>query len=252
MSLNSRASDQPSHRAHGQFLRAPFDPASRQLDVLLAERRGDVRHGDAEGAHPLRIEAHLDLAAGAADDLDLADAADALEPLLDLLVGDLGDLAERQVAGDDNLQDRHGAGIELLNHRRERGLGKIGNDQVDLVANLLGRDVAVLLEHEPQHDPRLPLDRRRSQLVDAADGIDRAFDVLGDLGFDLLGRRARIDDRDGDGRHVDVRQQIDAQADEREAADDGQRQHQHGGEHGTANAELGELVHDVSSLPALI
>ena len=100
-----------------QLLRALFDPAARQLEVLLAERRRDFGHRDAEGAHPLGIEAHLDLRAGAADDLDLADAADALEPLLDLLVGDLGDLAERRELETTSCRTGAASGIELLDDR---------------------------------------------------------------------------------------------------------------------------------------
>ncbi len=36
----------------------------------------------------------------------------------------------------------------------------------------------------------MPSDECRAQLVDAADGVDRFLDLVGDLGFDLLGRRA--------------------------------------------------------------
>ncbi len=85
----------------------------------------------------------------------------------------------------------------------------------------------------------------RPQRVDAADRVDGAFDLLGDLGFDLLGRGAGIGHRHGDRRHVDVRQQIDAKADEGVAADHRQRQHEHRRQHRTPNAEFRQLVHRV-------
>ena len=107
-------------------------------------------------------------------------------------------LAQRPVAGHDNLQDRHRVGIELLDHRRQRRLREVGNDQVDLVANFLRRDVAVLLEQERARMtcdwPSTDEDRSSSMPLMV---LTRAFDLLGDFGLDLLGRRARIDHRDG-------------------------------------------------------
>ena len=70
------------------------------------------------------------------------------------------------------------------------------------------------------------------------------FDLVGDLGLDLLRRGARLDRRDGDGRDVDLREAIDAEARERERADDGQRQDEHGREDRTFDAERSKPLHD--------
>ena len=58
-----------------------------------------------------------------------------------------------------------------------------------LVAHLLRGDVAVLLQIELDGDDRDALRGDGDQLVDAADGVDRLLDLVGDLGLDLLGRR---------------------------------------------------------------
>ena len=79
--------------------------------------------------------------------------------------------------------------------------------------------------------------RDRAQLVDAADGVDRLLDLVGDLGLDLLRRGAGLDGRDDDRREVDLREAIDAELREGERADDGQRQDEHGREDRPFDAE---------------
>ena len=115
---------------------------------------------------------------------------------------------------------------------------------VDLVAHFLRGDVGVLVEQEADHDLRDAFRRRRAQLVDAADGVDGFFDLVGDLGLDLLRRGAGLHRRDDDGREVDLRKPIDAEPREREHADDGQRQDQHRREDRTADAERSKPLHD--------
>ena len=50
--------------------------------------------------------------------------------------------------GDGDLENRRGVGIQLLHHRRLRGLRKVGDDQVDLILNFLRGDVAVFRQLE--------------------------------------------------------------------------------------------------------
>ena len=75
-----------------------------------------------------------------------------------------------------------------------------------------------------------PSVERRAQLVDAGDGVDRGLDAVGDLGLDALRRRAGVGRRDRHDRHLDARVAIDAEREERHAADDRQRRDQHRGE----------------------
>ena len=53
-----------------------------------------------------------------------------------------------------------------------------------------------------------------------------------------------LDRRDDDGREVDLGEPVDAEARERERADDGQREDEHGREDRTADAERGEPLHE--------
>ena len=231
----ARVGDLP-HGADGQLLRPLRDAACRQLDVLLPQRRRDLGQGHVERPHDVGIETDLDLAIGAADQLHLPDAADALEPLFDLLVGNLREIAQRQVAAHRDLQDRLRAGVELLNHRRLGRFGERCRHERHAIAYFLGGDVAVLFEQEGDDDLRHAFDGARAELVDAADRVDRAFDLLRDLAFDLFGRRARIRDGDRHRRQVDVREQVDAQPHERVQADHGQRQDEHRRKDRPANA----------------
>ena len=83
----------------------------------------------------------------------------------------------------------------------------------------------------------------RGQGVDTADRVDGFLDLVGDLAFDLLRRRAGQARRDEDRRDIDVRKLIDAELGEGEAADNRQRQNQNRCEDRAANAESGEPLH---------
>jgi hypothetical protein len=77
-----------------------------------------------------------------------------------------------------------------------------------------------------------PFRGRRAELVDAADRVDRFFDLVGDLRLDFLRRRAGQARLHDDRREVDLREPIEAEPRERECADDRQRQDQDAGEDG--------------------
>ena len=145
-------------------------------------------------------------------DDDLADAADALELPAQRLVGVLGDVADRLVGRDRERQHRRRVRIELLDGRLLDGLRQQRQDAVDAVAHFLRGDVGVLLEQERDDDLRDALRRRRAELVDAADGVDRFLDLVGDLGLDFLRRGARQPCRDDDRREVDLGKAVEAKA----------------------------------------
>lgn len=65
-------------------------------------------------------------------------------------------------------------------------LGKIRHDGVDLIANLLGRNIAILLHVEPNNDLRNTFCGGGRQIVDAANGIDCTLDLVGDIRFHLF------------------------------------------------------------------
>ncbi len=99
----------------------------------------------------------------AADDADLAHAADVLELLLDPLAGDLRDVAQGRGARNDDLQDGRGVGIEFLNDRRLGRFRQVAQNEIDLVADFLRGDVAVLIEQEADDDLRYAFDWKWSE-----------------------------------------------------------------------------------------
>lgn len=130
--------------------------------------------------------------AAPAEHEDVSDTGDGLQLFLDFVLDDARDV-DGLPLGADGIQDhRRGIGIELLNDRWIDGRRKIAEDEIDLVADFLCRDVHVFLQHERDEDLRQPFDRRGAELVDSRNRADRAFDDVGDFGFDLLRRRAGI------------------------------------------------------------
>ena len=123
----------------------------------------------------------------AAEDEHLPDAVDAFELPAQDLVGVFGDVAHRLVRAEREAQHRRRVGVEGSTRGCWIVFGSSGSDAVDLVAHFLRGDVGVLVEQEADDDLRDAFGRDRAQLVDAADGVDRFLDLVGDLGFDLLG-----------------------------------------------------------------
>jgi hypothetical protein len=109
---------------------------------------GDVVDGEAEAGHAGGVDEDLNLALAAADEVDAADAGDLLHALLDLVLGDLGEVADRQVAGEGDREDGGGAGVELGDDGRVDAAGQVALDRGDLVADVLEGLVAVDLEFE--------------------------------------------------------------------------------------------------------
>ena len=212
MSPNSATDLDAAARAQRDRLRRPDRRGRPGISTFCAcSARDDVVDRQVVGAQPIGVEPDVDLALAAAEDQHLADAVDALELPPQHLVGVLGDVADRLVRGERERQDRRGVRIELLDRRLLDRLGQQRQHAVDLVAHFLRRDVGVLLEQERDDDLRDAFGRGRAQLVDAADGVDRFFDLVGDLGLDLLGRRARQARRDDDRREVDLGEAVDAE-----------------------------------------
>ena len=222
---------------------ALLEAAARQLEVLRAQRRGDVGRRQAVSVQPIGIDLDLDLAAPRAEEQHLADAVDRLEPLLDVLLEERRQLDDRHRRRDREHQDRERVGILLLHDRRVGGLRQVADDRIDLGAHFLRGDVGVLRQVERDGDARAALGRGRAQLVDAGDGVDRGLDAVGDLGLDVLGRRAGVGGRDRDDRRLDARVAIDAEREERDAADDGDGGDEHRGEDRAVDADFSELLH---------
>ena len=127
-------------------------------------------------------------------------------------------------------------------------LGRSREHAAHVIAHFLRGDVDVLLEAEGDVHLRDAFAGDRAELVDAADGVDRLFDLVGDLGLDLFRRGAG---EAGDHRHrgeVDLGEAIDSELEVAGRADDADEEDEHGGEHRPLHADLGKPLHDDFSL----
>ena len=91
--------DGVAEHAHRLARAGDLGPAAGGVDVELAQRRVDLRCGDAERLHPRRVEDHADLAVDAAVALDLGHAVDRQQPLGDRVVDEPAQLLDRHVVG---------------------------------------------------------------------------------------------------------------------------------------------------------
>ncbi len=64
------------------------------------------------------------------------------------------------------------------------------------------------------------------------------FDRLDDLALDVVGRRARIRDRDDDNGRVDLRELVGVELRERDDAEDDEDQHRHDGQNRTLDGGI--------------
>ena len=113
----ARVGDAPE-RAQRRLAHARGDVAAGHVGVLADQR---VAHrGDREliGGEPVRLDPHVDRAVEPADQAHLADAVRALELHLDDLVGELGQLAQREVAGHRHREDGRLVVVGLRDDRR--------------------------------------------------------------------------------------------------------------------------------------
>ena len=210
----------PAARPQGDRCRALLHASAGNLGVLVLKRLRHVGDGEVVGAQAVGVHQHVDLTRTSADDHDLPDAADALELPAERLVRVFRDVAKRLVGGNRQCEDRRAVRIEFLDRRLVDRPREEWKHAIHAVAHFLSRDVGILLQQERDDDLRDAFRRVRSELVDAADRVDRLFDLVGDFRFDLFGRGARQSGRHDDGREVNFGKAIETQPHEGEGADD--------------------------------
>ena len=178
-------------------------------------------------------------------ELHLADAGDVLDAAGGRCLSATSVTSRIGLVGvERDVEDRRGVGVDLGDDRRVDVLGKMRKHAVHVVAHLLRGDVDVLVEDEGDEHLRHALAGDRAELVDAADGVDRLFDLVGDLGLDFFGRGAGEAGDDGDHGEVDLGEAVDAELEVAGRADDADEEDEHGGEDRALDADLGEPLHD--------
>ena len=159
-----------------------LDPAGRDFDVLRAQRRLDLLHGDVVGGKPGPIEPHPHGVAALAEDAHLGDAGDVLDAVGDEAVGEVGELERRLTRpGQGQVEDRLRVGLDLGDDRLVDLLRQTPAHAADAVAHVRGGDVRVHVRAETHGDVAALLAALRGHGLDAFDAGDRVLEDLRDL-----------------------------------------------------------------------
>src|SRR6185369_1823551 len=238
-----------AHGADDELAARLVDAATGELDVLLRDRLPHLADREALGRQPVGIDVDVDGALLATDEDHLADAGERLDDFLHLAACQLGHLAEAPAARHRDAHDRRRIDVELVDDGRVGPGRELRQHRRHLVADVLRRHLARLLEDELHDHARDALARRALQDVDALDRVDRLLDDLRDAGLHLLDARALQRGGDGDDREVDVREEIDAERAVAEEPEDDEGPDQHGREDGAADEDVGE-AHQAPGAPS--
>ncbi len=224
--------------AQRELLRSGIDAAAGHGQVLRVDRALHVTRGDARRAEPKWVDPDVHLALATAEDLHAADAADRLQLATHALVRILRHFGDRTARLERNVHHRRLIRIELGDHGQVDVLRQIWNHRVQMIAHFLRGHVYVLLEQERDEHLRDAFGRDRAQLVDAADGVDRFFHLVGDFGLHVF-RRCAIEARGhGDDRQVDLGEAIHPQLGVTEQADHAHQEDEHGRENRPFDADF--------------
>ena len=188
--------------AEACLMRGVLHHAGRDLHVLHHQRTLHIERGEIEGLEADGVEPDIDLPLLPAEQSHLPDTGHAFQTTTQDLVGILSDVARRLVCDERDAEDGRSIGVELLDDGRVHVIRQRGDDAVHAVAHFLCGDIDVLFQKEDHEDLRDAVAGDRAELVDAADGVHRFFDAVGDLRFDLL--RCGADESRGDGHRGEV------------------------------------------------
>ena len=207
-----------------------------------------VAHGgdrDPVGGQPVGVDPDVDRALEPADDATSPTPGERSSCDLTILSAISVSSRSGRFAGERDRHDRRRVVVELGDDRRVGCRAGSCADRVQTrsrtswAATSMSRsrsNVAITMRAAGAGD--------RAQLVDALDRVDRLLDLLGDLrSRPPRGRRRAASVRTRDGRQVDGREAVDAEAEVAARADHDQGQDEHRREHRPADADLGELLH---------
>ncbi|MHC2689003.1 NTP pyrophosphatase (non-canonical NTP hydrolase) [Bradyrhizobium liaoningense] len=182
---------------------ADLGAAAGDVDIGAAQALADIDGSQAHGLQAIGIERDQDLALDTADALDLRDAAHALKRALDHVVDEIGELLRRLAGRDRGIgDDRQADDVDALDQRLGDVLRQVGAHARHRVLDVVERAVGVGLERELDRGDRQAVGDRGGDVPDALDAGDRVFNRLGDLGFELGWRCAKLRDRNRDHRDV--------------------------------------------------
>ena len=134
------------HRPHAGFSLALIDPAARKFQVLDLQTARNFRRRYVIRTHLVRIDPNVYLPLASANDRYLANSVYRFDTFLDLRLRDLCHVANTCGRRDHDAQNGRSVTVQFL-HRRLLGcFGKVWNNGLDPILNLLCGDVHVLFK----------------------------------------------------------------------------------------------------------
>jgi len=217
------------------------------VEVQGAQLQVDLSCRDAERLHARRVEFHADLTTDAAAAADLGHTCHGKQALAHRIVHEPGQVLIGECARAHRVRDDLVAiDVEPLDGRFLDPGGQIHAHLGDRIAHIGHCTVNGRTDVELDEDTRLALNRERNDVVDVAHARYGGFDLLHDLGFDLLGRGTRLVDLHQHQREGDVRVERYRQPQERDRAHEQQHDEQHDRRDGVADCPGGNVLHGIA------
>ena len=164
---------------------------------------GDVKGREAGGGQRGAVQFDPYLALVAADDLHLGHAGNGGEAVGDDVVREVVEVINRGVARQEDIGDGGGVDVDLHDRRPLGVLGQLGEDEVELLPDVLRRGVDVGGQVEFEHHLADVVEAGGFDVLEAVNAGDGILDRLGDVLLDILGRGAHPGGKDGQVGDVD-------------------------------------------------
>ncbi len=228
-------------RAKRDLVSSLFDLSRGQVEIGVADRHEHPVEGKLQGVDPVRVKLDPDLAVVPSPDVDLGHSRDVGEPVSDLVLDQLGELHGVQAAGDSQKDHRETGDVELAHPGPDDVLGELVELVFQLGLDIQRGGIDVRSPHEGDADTAVPLGRLGHHVLHSGDGADDLFDDLGDQPLHHLRAGPLVLRADGDGRKLDVGEEVDPQAAQGHRSENHDDQGDHRDEDRPPYAEVREI-----------
>ena len=232
-----------AQRAQHQFPIPLIHAAAGNIGVLPRQCIADLQDGNLVGGEAIGIHPDVDGALLPAINDHLPHAAHRLDGILHAAVGNFIQFARGLVAGEDQGQNRRSIGVQFLDQRRLRITRQKADDACNGIAHILRGDVDIPVQVEGDGNDGQRLGGRGTDFVNAFYRGNPVFNSFGDGAFNLFRRSPQQCGSHADDGQVHVGKTIHSKTRVGDRTDHHHGHDQHDGEHGTADADLGELLH---------
>ena len=218
-----------------------FGLPRRRLEVIGADRGGDIAGRNPARRHPRRVEPQPHGKGLPPEDVGRSDTIDRGEQRLHDPGQVIGDCGTRQFrAGEADIHDRRGLARRFDDDWVLRLFRKLELHLLDLGHDIGQRLARIVVEPDVGGDRAGSLDRGGGQVIDALRGRHRLRDRRGDEALHQIGRGAGVDRRHCNRRVRQLGVLANLQAGHRLETDQQDQQTDHQRQHRPANEDVGK------------